>query len=62
MENKNPFNVNMPIEIVERWIKDEGIDDGAIFEHQEVIIDTLFYNKDTGYVEFSGDLISRMNS
>lgn len=60
--SKKPFNVSLPIEVVERWIKDEGINDGMISENQEVLVDNLVYNQDTGYVDINGDLSSHLDS
>lgn len=62
MNKKSAFTVNVPIEVVETWIKKDGVENKFVLEHQEILIDTLNYNKDTGYVEFAGDLISRQDA
>lgn len=62
METRNPFSVDFPIEIIERWVREEADADGMVLENQSIFVDTLTYNKDTGYVQFTGDIVSRIDA
>ena len=61
MKMENDFNVKLPTELIEDFLKDVGIKDGMIHEHQEVQIDDITYDSDDGWLEFSGKLISNMD-
>ena len=52
----NNFNVFVPIEHIEKWVREAGVEDGMILENQEVSITNLDFNETTGYVSVSGNL------
>lgn len=61
MRIENDFNVKLPTELIEDFLKDVGIKDGMIQEHQELTIDDISYDSDDRYLEFSGRLVSHMD-
>lgn len=62
-KNTNSFNVAFPIEAFADWIKERGINDGAILDHQEVKVDSVeFTSNDDGWLYIKGALESRMDS
>lgn len=61
MRIENDFNVKLPTELIEDFLKDVGVKDGVIQEHQELTIDEITYDSDDRYLEFSGKLVSHMD-
>lgn len=61
MKVEHDFNVRLPTELIEDFLKDVGIKDGMIQEHQELTIDEITYDSDDRYLEFSGKLVSNMD-
>lgn len=62
MKIEDDFNVRLPTELIEDFLRDVGIKDGAIQEHQELSIDNVTYDSDDRYLEFTGKLVSNMDS
>jgi len=50
MNNINAFNARFPIELVAEWVKDNGIEDGAITSTQDVIIHNVELDMINGYL------------
>jgi hypothetical protein len=61
MKVEHDFNVKLPTELIEDFLKDVGIKDGMIQEHQELTIDEITYDSDDRYLEFTGKLVSNMD-
>jgi hypothetical protein len=61
MKIEHDFNVKLPTELIEDFLKDVGIKDGMIQEHQELTIDEVTYDSDDRYLEFTGKLVSQMD-
>lgn len=61
MRIEDDFNVRLPTELIEDFLKDVGVKDGVIQEHQELTIDEITYDSDDRYLEFSGKLVSHMD-
>lgn len=61
MRIEDDFNVRLPTELIEDFLKDVGVKDGVIQEHQELTIDDVTYDSDDRYLEFSGRLVSHMD-
>jgi hypothetical protein len=61
MKVESDFNVKLPTELIEDFLKDVGIKDGMIQEHQELTIDEITYDSDDRYLEFTGKLVSHMD-
>ena len=61
MKVEHDFNVKLPTELIEDFLKDVGIKDGMIQEHQELTIDEITYDSDDRYLEFTGKLVSHMD-
>jgi hypothetical protein len=53
MKIEHDFNVKLPTELIEDFLKDVGIKDGMIQEHQELTIDEVTYDSDDRYLEFT---------
>lgn len=62
METRNEFAVDFPIEMFERWVREEAKSDGIVLEYQDLAIGTMTYNQETGYVNITGDIISRIDA
>ncbi len=54
--NNSQFNVKHPIEVVEDWVKETGIQDGAILSTQDVLISNVELDILTGYLTIEGTL------
>jgi hypothetical protein len=52
----NNFNVRYPIEVVEDWVKETGVEDGAILTTQDVLITNVELDITSGYVIIEGNL------
>ena len=61
MRIENDFNVKLPTELIEDFLRDVGVKDGVISENQELTIDEITYDSDDRYLEFSGKLVSHMD-
>lgn len=61
MKIEDDFNVKLPTELIEDFLRDVGVKDGVIQEHQEVSIDEISYDSEDRYLEFTGKLISNMD-
>ena len=61
MKVEHDFNVKLPTELIEDFLKDVGIKDGMIQEHQELTIDEITYDSDDRYLEFTGKLVSHLD-
>jgi len=62
MNNKDPFSVHLPVELFEDWIKQNGVDDGQMTENQDVNLNNIKFDTDTGYLIVEGDLNTRLDS
>lgn len=61
MKIEDDFNVKLPTELIEDFLRDVGVKDGVIQEHQEVSIDEISYDSEDRYLEFTGKLVSNMD-
>ncbi len=61
MRIEDDFSVKLPNELIEDFLRDIGVKDGMIQEHQNLAINDVTYDEDDRYVEFSGKLISNMD-
>lgn len=61
MRIENDFNVKLPTELIEDFLRDVGVKDGVILENQELTIDEITYDSDDRYLEFTGKLVSHMD-
>jgi hypothetical protein len=52
----NNFNVRYPIEVVEDWVKETGVEDGAILTTQDVLITNVELDITSGYLTIEGTL------
>lgn len=52
----NQFNVRYPVEVVEDWVKETGVQDGAILSSQDVLITNVELDSLSGYLTIEGTL------
>lgn len=61
MDNKSDFTVHFPIELVEEWVKQNGVDDGQMLEYQDLLINEIKLDVDTGYITIGGSLETKLD-
>jgi len=60
--NTSDFTVHFSTELIADWVKETGIKDNQLSEHQEVLIHDISYDNIQGYLTISGVLQSQMDS
>ncbi len=58
----NEFSVKFPVEDFEVWVKEQGVKDGAVLDHQDLFVNDVSYDSKLGYVIVEGVLEVKLSS
>lgn len=58
----NDFTAKFPVEDFEAWVKEQGIKDGMVLDHQDLFVNDVSYDSKLGYVVVEGVLEVKLSS
>ena len=61
MITESEFKVSFPQEYVNGWVRQTGIEDGAVLEHQTITINDVEFDKNTEYFIFKGSIKTKVD-